>query len=264
MAGLFTDFETRPIQGSPLTPVQYLDEQGIWLKRDDYFVRAGVRGGKARTCSVLAKGASGLVTSGSRSSPQANIVAHIAQQLGIPARIHAPTGELSPELVDAQSVGAEIIQHKAGYNSVIKARANEDATARGWINIPFGMECNEHVRQTRSQVRNVPLAIKRLVVPVGGGMSLAGILWGMWEYGLTAPVLGVVVGGSPTAHLDCYAPNDWRRRVTLIPSGTDYHESAENSSLTGIKLDPHYEAKTISFLQPGDLLWIVGIRRTAE
>lgn len=63
-----------------LTPV---DKHGdYWMKRDDLYRVAGVCGGKVRTCWNLAQGAKGLVTAGSRSSPQCNIVAHIAQKLG--------------------------------------------------------------------------------------------------------------------------------------------------------------------------------------
>jgi len=87
------------------TPVQQVDD--YFLKRDDLFEVAGVRGGKARTCWSLAQGAVGLVTAGSRSSPQVNIVAHIARDLGIPCRVHTPEGEPSPEVADAVTCGAE-------------------------------------------------------------------------------------------------------------------------------------------------------------
>lgn len=46
------------------TPIQSIG--GIWLKRDDLFEIAGVRGGKVRTCWRLSQGSVGLVTAGSR------------------------------------------------------------------------------------------------------------------------------------------------------------------------------------------------------
>jgi hypothetical protein len=237
---------------------------GYAVKRDDLFHVAGVAGGKARTCWHLAQGATGLVTAGSRSSPQANIVAQIARRLGVPCRIHTPTGVLSPELMAAQAAGAEIVQHKAGYNNVIVARAREDAALRGWRDIPFGMECEEATRQTRAQVANLPAVAARLVVPVGSGMSLAGILWGLQDAGRDLPVLGVVVGARPEKRLDRYAPKGWRQQVTLVASGLDYHAEAERTTLGDLALDPIYEAKCLPFLQPGDLLWVVGIRQTAN
>lgn len=243
-----------------LTPVELC--QGVWVKRDDLFEVASVRGGKVRTCWQLAQGATGLVTAGSRSSPQANIVAQVARELGIPARVHTPTGELSPELLAAQAAGAEVVQHQAGYNSVIIARARDDAAERGWVNVPFGMECEEAVARTAAQVANVPEEARRIVVPVGSGMSLAGILHGLELAGRELPVLGVVVGADPSKRLDRWAPEGWRERVGLVPSGSDYHTPAATTSWWGLELDAHYEAKAAAHCRPGDLLWVVGLRQS--
>ena len=233
-----------------------------FFKRDDMFAIAGSRGGKVRSCWILAQGAVGLVTAGSRQSPQVNIVANIAKRLGIPCRVHTPEGELTPELISARRLGAEIIQHKAGYNSVIVARSREDAKALGWTEIPFGMECKEAIKQTRGQVENIPEQAKRLVVPVGSGMSLSGILHGLNDNGIVMPVLGVMVGADPTKRLDEYAPKNWREMVTLINAGVDYHDRAKTTEIEGVVLDPIYEAKCIPFLEKGDCLWCVGIRQT--
>ncbi len=244
-----------------LTPVEKVD--GIFIKREDKFQVAEVCGGKARTCWFLSQGARGLVTAGSRQSPQANIVAHIAKELKIPCRIHTPTGQLSPELIDAREYGAEIIQHKAGYNNVIIARAREDAINRGWINIPFGMECQEAVEQTRKQVKNISSEIKRIVVTVGSGMSLSGILWGLIDNNLQIPVLGIVVGANPTKRLNRYAPLFWRRMVTLANCGIDYHTNVKGR-IGDINLDSVYEAKCLPYINTGDLFWIIGLRKTQK
>src|SRR5258708_39016120 len=99
-----------------LTPVEH--HGPVLVKRDDLFEIAGVRGGKVRTCWALSQGAKGLVTAGSPSSPQTDIVAHIAPYLGIPARGHTPPGALSPGLPPAQPCRAEIIHKQARKNSV--------------------------------------------------------------------------------------------------------------------------------------------------
>lgn len=257
-----------PAPAITILPQQYdktqVEQRGdIWIKRDDLFVVAGSAGGKARTCLALAQGAVGLVTAGSRSSPQINIVAGIAHELGIPCRAHTPQGELSPELLLAKKRGAEIIQHKAGYNSVIIARAREDAAQRGWTEIPFGMECQEAITQTRGQVTKVDDAV-RIVVPVGSGMSLAGILWGLLDQQWAIPVVGVVVGSDPTKRLDTYAPPNWRDMVSLVPSGSDYHVPAATCEFHGINLDPFYEAKASKVVAAGDLFWIVGCRQSVK
>jgi len=43
---------------------------------------------------------------------------------------------------------------------------------------------------------NVPEEARRIVVPVGSGLSLAGVLTGLQLIGQVVPVLGVVVGPS--------------------------------------------------------------------
>lgn len=243
-----------------LTPVE--KRLGVWFKRDDLYCVAGVRGGKVRTCMALAAGATGLVTAGSRSSPQVNIVAQIARRLGIPARVHTPTGVASPEVKAAIVAGAKHVQHKAGYNNVIIARAREDAAATGFREIPFGMECAEAIKQTRAQVANIPVDAKRLVVSVGSGMSLAGILWGLLDRGLNIPVVGVCVGADPVGRLDEYAPKHWKDLVTLVQSGSDYHAPAGTVEAYGLKFDSVYEAKCLPVIEPGDCFWVVGIRQT--
>ncbi len=241
------------------TPVER--HGNMWVKRDDAFSIADVNGGKARTCWHLAQGAPGLVTAGARSSPQVNIVAHIAKELGIPCRCHVPSGELLPEVQAAAYAGAEIEQHRPGYSTVINKRARDDAAERGWREIPFGMECVEAVQQTAQQVGNLPRNIERIVVPVGSGMSLAGILTGLCNSGRSIPVLGVKVGADPTKRLDKYAPQDWRKSCDLVASGVPY--AREVHVEFPIELDPIYEAKCVEFLKPGDLLWVVGIRESA-
>ena len=245
-----------------LTPVEVRGD--IWVKREDAFVVGGVSGGKVRTCYHLARGATGLVTAGSRASPQVNIVAHIAAHLGIPCRVHVPSGKLGGEVKAASQAGAEVVQHQPGYNTVIVKRARDDAKRLGWCEIPFGMECFEAVQQTRKQVANIPEQAERLVMPVGSGMSLAGVLHGLLDADISLPVVGVVVGADPTNRLDTYAPAHWREMVELVESGSKYEHPAKVTALEGLELDPHYEAKCIPHIMPGDVFWVVGIRQTTD
>lgn len=244
-----------------ITPVEKRED--VWFKREDEFCIGGGRGGKVRTCWGLAQGADGLITAGSRSSPQVNIVAQIARKLGIPCRVHTPTGELSPEVRMAQLAGAEVIQHKAGYNNVIIARARQDAESLGWRNIPFGMECQAAVDATARQVANIPDEAKRIVIPVGSGMSLSGLLHGLHQHGRKIQVIGVSVGADPIKRLDKYAPQNWRDMVRIVKSDLAYNEYAQDTNFKGVELDPIYEAKCIPFIEPGDLFWVVGIRATS-
>jgi 1-aminocyclopropane-1-carboxylate deaminase/D-cysteine desulfhydrase-like pyridoxal-dependent ACC family enzyme len=251
-----TALELAPVD---LTPVERRGD--YWFKRDDLYSVAGVNGGKARTILKLTKGAVGLVTAGSRTSTQVSIVAHIAAHLGIPSEGHTPKGRLPVLLQHASSLGMNIIQHSSGYNTVISKRAKDSAAEKGWTLIPFGMEHEVAVQQTAAQTANIPAGM-RLVVPVGSGMSLAGILQGLQEQIRAGDikVLGVVVGAKPDKRLDKFAPADWRELVTLETSILKYSASPQVTEIEGLQLDSIYEAKCISFLKPGDCLWVIGIK----
>lgn len=244
--------------------------EDIWLKRDDLYEQAGVRGGKVRTCWHLATsgreaGDHTLVTAGARSSPQVNIVAHVARELGMGCIAYCPRGKLTPELEAAENAGAEIRRCAAGYNSVIRAAARTHCEAEaGCTHIPFGMECGEAVRRTAGQVLGLPTGINTLHVPVGSGMSLAGILHGLELLERDRQprhIVGVCVGADPDRRLDAWAPALWRFEAQLVRSrhAYDQHVAAQ---LDGVLLDPVYEAKVKELLLPGDALWVVGVRQT--
>jgi 1-aminocyclopropane-1-carboxylate deaminase/D-cysteine desulfhydrase-like pyridoxal-dependent ACC family enzyme len=239
---------------------------GYWVKRDDLFEDRGVKGGKGRTLLTLARGATGLVAAGSRQSTQINRVAQAARALGLPCRIHLPASRLpdTPEITAAERAGATLVRERPGYLSVLTARARAAARGRGWRYVPFGMECPEAIAETRGQVPGMPQDIERLVVPVGGGMTLAGVLWGLEDTRRDIAILGVMVGADPTARLDVHAPPFWRGSVTLVPAGLSYEREAPQRYLGGLALDPIYEAKCLPFLRPGDGLWVVDCRQTAR
>jgi 1-aminocyclopropane-1-carboxylate deaminase/D-cysteine desulfhydrase-like pyridoxal-dependent ACC family enzyme len=248
-----------------LTPIQRLGE--IWVKREDLFNVYGANGAKARSCFYLVekakqKGYKLITTAGSRKSPQINIVAQICKHLDLKFVAHCPQGELGSELKAAQLAGAEIIQHKAGYNSVIVARAKTYAEENKGFEVPFGMMCREAVSQTFYQVTKIPTEVERIVIPVGSGMNLCGLLHGLKRANIKIKVLGVVVGANPLKTLNKFAPSGWENMVTLVNAGLDYHHEVKENELGGIVFDPIYEAKCIKFLQPKDLFWTVGIRST--
>lgn len=253
-----------------LTPVQEFN--GWFLKRDDLFEVFGVCGGKARACYAIMSGEfesagllddnpgkyNGFVTAGSRQSPQINICARIAEGLGKCLTAFTPEGELSPELEEAEKHGAKIIQVPAGYNTVIISRAKDYATSHNFFYIPFGMEDSRMFDLTASQVQNIPDTVRRIVMPVGSGVSMIGVMKGLKEFGKNAKILGVVVGGEPVKRLDKHMTN-WRSYAGLTNAVEEYHMSIQRE-VNGIKLDPIYEAKCVSQLHKGNLFWIVGRR----
>lgn len=253
----------------PLTPIEHHGEH--YIKRDDRYVAYGESGGKARTCrhileTHLERGGKPLaITAGSRHSPQVAIVANIAVGLGMRCRFHTPAGDTTPEIERALAAGADHIQHMPGYNTVIVARARQDADDHDAAHVPFGMECWEAVHATASQVRHLPEGVRRIVVPVGSGMSAAGIVHGLRNEHpryTALRVIGVQVGADPTKRLDYYAPM-WQLHLDVVPSGLPYEANVTDATLDGIPLDPVYEAKCLPHLEPGDLFWVVGIRRSA-
>lgn len=255
-----------------LTPIEKYD--GVWVKRDDLYEHAGIRGGKVRACLHLAtrthdgRGplppAEGLITASARTSPQAQIVARLAHSLGIPARCHMPKGEKTEEMIDMEAHGGELVQHRAGYNNVIIARARADHKARPtWRHIPFGMEHADAMNCTRQQVQEIPEGVRRVVVCVGSGMTAAAILCGLRDRGLDTPVVGIQIGANPIKRLRAFAPFGWQDRMELINITDDIpYTSAVDASIGGILLDAHYEAKCLEYVRRGDLFWVVGIRAT--
>lgn len=241
-----------------LTPVEKHGD--IWLKRDDLFQINGIRGGKVRACWKMAQGAEGLVTAGHRQSPQVAIVARVAARLGVPCRCHTAQGVFSRQMKDAVANGAQVIQHRAGYSNVLSSRAKDDAEERGWTLIPFGMEDERVVELNAAQTENIPRKAKRIVITLGSGMSAAGLLHGLRRQRLKIPVLGVRIGKDPTKILDKHAPENWREMMNVVTSELKY-ERPVYTTIDDVKLDPIYEAKAKPYLQPGDLFWIVGVRR---
>lgn len=248
-----------PDHTPPITPVEA--HGGVLIKREDAWSRRGASGANARAMFTAADRAAGMVTAGSRISPQLERAALIAHALGIPARLHTGFGRPTDEILLAEAAGAEVVRHKPARLSVIRARYRADAATRaprGWAAIPFGMEHAAYVEQAA----HLPVdGFARIVVPVGSGMTLAAIFRGLGGAGRRAPILGVRVGTDPTRLLDRYAPG-WRTGVTLTESATTYEQAAADL-LGDLALDPYSEAKCLPFLRDSDLLWAVGLRTSA-
>ncbi|UQS95213.1 pyridoxal-phosphate dependent enzyme [Pseudanabaena phage Pam4] len=245
-----------------LTPVE--THAGVLVKRDDAWRVGRATGAKSRTMHrLLTTGTyDGILTGGARVSPQIERAALVAEVTGHPCRVHTGAGGDTNETATAAGAGAEVLRHSPARMSVIKARLTDDAAERPtWLHVPFGMGMEEYVDDVAAQTANLPDG--RLVVPVGSGATLAGILRGLDAAGDTRPILGVMVGGEPT-HLDTYAPG-WRDRpgLTLTASDLDYTDHAPNT-LGDLTLDPQYEAKCLPHLAPGDVLWLVACRTSAE
>jgi hypothetical protein len=169
-------------------------------------------------------------------------------------------------MVDAAEHGAEIIQHKAGYNNVLAARAEQDVRGRrGWVHVPQWLRCKAAVAATAAQVAHIPGEVQRVVVVAGSGVTLAGVLLGLQKQDLNLPVLGVSVGACPRKTIASFAPfGGYAVPYRVVDSGVPYGKPATATHLGGIRLDGGYEAKCLPFLEDGDLLWVAGFRNVVE
>ena len=238
-----------------ITPIE--KHEDIYIKREDLFVFKEVCGGKVRSALQLCRNAKGLVTAGSRHSPQIKIIAEIANDMNVPLHAHTSFGSMTPELQFAIDRGAKIFQCKPGFNNAIIGRAKKDAFESNMAYIPFGMDCEEAIEQTSEQVIDIPKDVKRIVVTVGSGISFLGVARGLKRLKLNIPLIGIRVGSDPTKRFIKYKLA--YTNYTIIKSTYDYADRV-TANIGDIELDPIYEAKCCEFLQKGDLFWIVGKR----
>jgi 1-aminocyclopropane-1-carboxylate deaminase/D-cysteine desulfhydrase-like pyridoxal-dependent ACC family enzyme len=248
-----------------LTPVEFCKSEGIWIKHDDYFSIHGVSGGKARSAyqvilELLDKGYTTMVTAGSRQSPQCEIVSYICEAMGIDCVVFMPFGGDTSVIQHLkQNSHTKLERVRPGYNNIIVARAREYAQLMGYGYIPFGMECAANVEITSKQVVNIPKDVKRIVMPVGSGMSFSSVITGMTRNNIFKPIVGVRVGKDPSKIISEYAEGLQLHDYEIVNSLCDYHEAVE-AYVGDYQLDPIYEAKCRPFIQEGDLLWVVGRR----
>lgn len=258
-----------------LTPVEKVN--GIYLKRDDQFEIYNVRGGKARSAYMLIrngieKGYKKFVTAGSRFSPQCEIVSYLCQGLGLKNYLFMPKGKETSVIEHInQNNLSTIFRTNAGYNNVICSYAKKYAEENNCFYIPFGMECQENIEITKHQVQNIPKEVKRIVMPVGSGMSFISVLSGLYYYKMyDKEIVGVSVGKDVTKNLKKYLPCEYfgelfnnvqKIKYTIIKSELDYEEFAPVYNIGNVELDRVYEAKCLPYIKTGDLLWIVGKRK---
>jgi hypothetical protein len=63
----------------------------------------------------------------------------------------------------------------------------------------------------------------------------------------------------PVKRLDRWAPRRWRELCALVRTNVDdFQKPSPVTRLGDVELNPTFEAKCLDFLEPGDLLWVVG------
>ncbi len=256
-----------------ITPVEKVG--AIWLKRNDLYTFAGCNGGKTASALKIIqdakdKGYTGVVTSGSRISPQCEIVSSICEELGMDCIVVLNVGKDTKTTEKLKAHKHTTIYHpynKGIYQNVLNAVARRLAAEKNYCLVPYGMQCVKNVKLIAEQVQNIPPEVKRIVIPVGSGMSFCGVLQGLVDYNrYDIELIGVQTGGNPFKIIDTFKPKfvalPKHSVVTYMPDAKPaarYDTHLKDVYVGGVKLDEVYEAKCKDFIQDGDLMWIVGI-----
>nr|MDA3842788.1 pyridoxal-phosphate dependent enzyme [Candidatus Kapabacteria bacterium] len=200
------------------TPVE--EHNGILFKRDDLFLPYAndqeLGGGKVRQMkflmnSILSNNRSikGLITCSSVNSPQGLIVAKEAKKNNLPCIVCIGGRNSSPEkaiqnhasIYLAHKAGAEIrTVAQIGYTSILEKRASAIADEKNYYLVQFGINLDEYpeavIGAIANQVENIPDELDNLIVPVGSGISFAGILVGLKRFNKKVKrVIGIQIAG---------------------------------------------------------------------
>jgi 1-aminocyclopropane-1-carboxylate deaminase/D-cysteine desulfhydrase-like pyridoxal-dependent ACC family enzyme len=267
----------------------------FWFKREDTFnpfPDLGVQGGKVRQCLALVKhnlkdirqSRATLATAASVHSPQGVIVAAVAKKFGLPC-IVAYGGLLSPKaamkahpvLQRAHELGARVINvSKLAYSGVLYSCMDTWAKRRKMplFVVRFGYAAQEAgspvIDVVARQVKNLPRKVNTMAIPVGSGVTAAGILVGLARYrpGVRA-ILSQPFGFDRRKDIDALVLANLGQQQKAVPytyiKGTHRYAKRLHKDV-GFDLDAIYEAKSFQDLQkpgvlkPGDRVcfWVIG------
>lgn len=228
----------------------------IYVLRLDKRETYGLYGDKARIAYEMSKGQNGIVTCGSRESIQTVAFAQVCDILNIPCDIHIPKGKDTNSILQLKNTNCNLIREKVGYNNVLNAHARDNAKNKGYKFVQLGMLCDEAYKLIGQNVNLIlPYIndIKRIVISVGSGTTLIGIARALQKHNIDIPIIGVMCGMDATKNI---LNNTDYKNIMLVKSDSSYHKK-ERVEFCGITLNPTYEAKCVSYLQDGDLFYIV-------
>lgn len=245
---------------------------GIYLNRNDKVNIYDVNGMKAMSALHLIENAikrkyAGIVTVGSRYSPQCNIVSDICEHLNIKSHLFMPNSKNDTNIMKKINGRRNSQIHKVnyGYTSNLIYNAKKFAKENDFYYIDFGMRNAENVDFISHQVEEVPNHIKRIIVPIGSGVNFLGILYGLEKYKrFETKLIGVITGSTESKkyimrnlpvmtnvdfEIVVYEPN-------LSPA--ERYKKVVDFKIGNVILNALYEAKCKEFIKENDLLWIIG------
>jgi hypothetical protein len=267
-----------------ITPVDEFN--GMFVKREDLAHWSSLdypSGSKVRQYMAMAKpnyymedsltGPPPCLVGCSANSAMAIYVASTAKILGTKGIIYTAKRKVrSAGITYALSLGAEVneMTSKQGY---YLSHLQRHAKQRGIDLKNYIMwDRNAAIQDTIDQCVNIPVEIKRIIVPTGSGLTAAGVLLGINKYATNREKyqnLPVVVAVGASAMSDYHSIMTLARKMNpmigsatleFIGPDTPYDTPVVESLPDGTPLDPFYAAKAWKYLEEGDLFWPVGLR----
>ena len=220
-----------------------------------------------------------LLTYCSIHSPQAPITAAVARANGMPCRIvYGGTTRESvaalpmPRL--AMKYGASIVlAARSGRHSILHARAKELAAQENSFIVQYGINIIGYgdtlLTAVAAQTENLPDDIENLVMTCGSGITATGVMIGLHRYGKRVKRMHLVATapdrrGFIHETLKKYGADREFEYHDLFHSPGFVYEKPAAATWGGIRLHPHYEAKTMQWFRSSGiapestLFWITG------
>jgi len=272
------------LKTNDFTPVDLIE--GIHFKREDLYAPYGdsfISGGKIRQCRDLVERnlqyireecGNTIATAASIHSPQSPIVARVAQEFDLDCIIGFgnTTVEKSLKQIPMQwchDLGAELVvlSESQGFNNVLYSNLKRLGEERPFFPILFGYAAQTHresiVGRISEQVQNIPENVRVLYVPVGSGVTLAGVLEGRRKYGGSYHVVGLQPFGydrTGTVSGICEGMSfeyDYEFRKGKYP-----YAKLHPRNVGSIELDMIYESKAFDMVEweknNSECYWIIG------
>ena len=258
-----------------ITPVDNIN--GIFFKRDDLYIPFDdipLSGGKVRQCQCLInnnlnlirdKYQSTIVSGTGMLSPQGIIISKIANTLGLKSMIYI--GNTSKESLQNNILMKNIIfagngnsyidlSSRFAYENVLLSTIRGDNQIYGErFLIKFGINLVDNpdaiLDSVGNQVCNLPNDLDYLIVPVGSGVTFAGILLGLKKFGIKPRhVVGIQISGYDRTKLinSILGDTDIEYEFKISKDYNYHHPLKLNINNSDIGLDWLYESKAYEYV----------------
>ncbi len=262
-----------------ITPVDKMN--GYWVKREDLAHWSNLdypSGSKVRQYMTMAHDSSShmqgedifwppCIVGCSANSAMSIYVAAAAKQLRTKGIVYTAARKVRTDGIKyAEEMGAEIVEVKPGYLSLIRARARARAIQLGQV-VKWSPQAA--IEDTMCQCQNIPEGVKRIVIPTGSGLTAAGVMAGVEKYNLNTTVVIVATSSMAVRGAICKTADLAARgagcsgcftKEVFIPPISPYNQYEIAELPDGTPLDPFYAAKAWMYVMPGDVFWPPGLR----